>query len=196
MITARTMIKLLSIALLSMAVVAPGAQADAQEDRAESVVKSVLSYTRSTLADGDLSEEEAERLLDYIDTQRVARFTLGRHWRTLSEDERVQFETKFRRYAAEQLRAVLAGIDLGEAEVKNTSLHSSGDTILITKVSAQGMGGDTLRWRVSGSDPHLIIDIEFEGLWIAIEQRAQFQAILDQNGGNVRVLMSQLESKS
>lgn len=196
MITARTMIKLLSIAILSMAIVAPGAQAGAPEDRAVTVVTSVLSHARSALADGDLSAEEANRLLDFIDTQRIARFTLGRHWRTLSEEERAQFEAKFRHYAADQLRAALAGIDLGEVDVKSSSLHSSGDTILITKVSARPSGRDTLRWRVSGSAPHLIIDIELEGLWIAIEQRAQFQAILDRNGGNVRVLMSEIAPKS
>lgn len=196
MITTRTSIKLLSIAVLSMAAVGPGAQASVPEDRAETVVTSVLSHARSALADGDLSAEETDRLLDFFDTQRIARFTLGRHWRTLSEEERAQFEAKFRRYAAAQLSAALAGIDLGEAEVKSVSLHSSGDTVLITNVSARPSGRDTLRWRVSGSAPHLIIDIEFEGLWIAIEQRAQFQAILDRNGGNVRVLMSELEPQS
>lgn len=194
--TPRTMMKFLGIAALLIVAGAPGAQARTPEERATTVVKEVLAHAAAGLADWDLSAEEADRLLDYIDTQRIARFTLGRHWAVLSEEERKQFEIKFRQYAAVQLRAALAGIEFGQAEVKSASLHSSGDTILITKASARMSGGDILRWRVSGSDPQRIIDIELGGLWIAIEQRAQFQAILDRNCGNVRALMSELDPKS
>lgn len=48
-------------------------------------------------------------------------------------------------------------------------------------------------WRVKSFDGDWqIIDVEFEGLWLVIEQRAQFQATLDANGGDVGALADSL----
>jgi phospholipid transport system substrate-binding protein len=44
----------------------------------------------------------------------------------------------------------------------------------------------TLRWRViERGGKWSVVDLEFAGLWLAIEQRAQVSAILDRPGADI-----------
>ncbi|ABI76030.1 toluene tolerance protein, Ttg2 family [Hyphomonas neptunium ATCC 15444] len=177
---------LLSAALIAQPAAAVGATPEA-------VVNTAVERTLSALEDNQISDQEADAILELIDVDRVAPFTMGRHWRTMDDATQASFVKAFRQFARVQLREHLAEFSDAEVEILRTVERKPGDAIVTTKVSADSEE-HTVSWRVTENDGWKVTDIEAMGLWFAIEQRAQFQAMLDQNGGNVNELIKEIGS--
>ena len=159
----------------------------------EAVVNMAVERTLSALQDQQISDQEADSILELIDVDRVAPFTMGRHWRSMDDATQASFITAFRQFARVQLREHLAEFSDADVEILRTVERKPGDAIVTTKVSADSEE-HTVSWRVNDNDGWKVTDIEAMGLWFAIEQRAQFQAMLDQNGGNVNELIKEIGS--
>ncbi len=57
-----------------------------------------------------------------------------------------------------------------------------------------GEAPETVRWRViNRNGSWRVVDVQAFGLWLAIEQRAQIAAILDQNGGSIDDVIASLD---
>jgi len=160
----------------------------------EAVVNTAVERTLAALEDAKISDLEADGILELIDVDRVAPFTMGRHWRTMDEATQARFVTAFRQFARGQLREHLSGFSQSDVEILRTVARKPGDAIVTTKVSNGDAEEHVVSWRVTDNDGWKVTDIEAMGLWFAIEQRAQFQAMLDQNGGNVSELISEIAS--
>ena len=160
----------------------------------EAVVDTAVERTLSALEDAQISNSEADAILELIDVERVAPFTMGRHWRTMDEATQAQFVDAFRHFASVQLREHLSGFSDAEVEILRTVERKPGDAIVTTKVSNGDAEEHVVSWRVTDNDGWKVTDIEAMGLWFAIEQRAQFQAMLDKNGGNVSELITEIAS--
>jgi hypothetical protein len=70
----------------------------------EAVVNTAVERTLAALEDAKISDLEADGILELIDVDRVAPFTMGRHWRTMDEATQARFVTAFRQFARGQLR--------------------------------------------------------------------------------------------
>ena len=158
----------------------------------EAVVNSAVERTLSALQDQQISDKEADSILELIDVERVAPFTMGRHWRTMDDATQARFVDAFRQYARVQLRKHLADFSDGDVEILRTVERKPGDAIVTTTVTGIDSKEQTVNWRVNENDGWKVTDIEAMGLWFAIEQRAQFQAMLDQNGGDVSKLIAEI----
>ncbi len=179
----------LSLALLAQPAAATGATPEA-------VVETAVDRTLAALQDSHISDQEADEILKVIDVERVAQFTMGRHWRGMDEATRSDFMDAFRTFARVQLREHLADFSDAEVEILRTVERKPGDAIVTTKVSGVDNKEHMVSWRVNDNDGWKVTDIEAVGLWFAIEQRAQFQAMLDKNGGNVSQLIAEIGSAS
>jgi phospholipid transport system substrate-binding protein len=160
----------------------------------EAVVNTAVERTLSALEDSQISNQEADAILELIDVERVAPFTMGRHWRTMDEATQARFVTAFRQFARVQLREHLSEFSQADVEILRTVERKPGDAIVTTKVSNGDAKEHVVSWRVIDNDGWKVTDIEAMGLWFAIEQRAQFQAMLDKNGGNISELISEIAS--
>ena len=160
----------------------------------EAVVNTAVERTLSALEDSQISNQEADAILELIDVERVAPFTMGRHWRTMDEATQARFVTAFRQFARVQLREHLSEFSQADVEILRTVERKPGDAIVTTKVSNGDAEEHVVSWRVIDNDGWKVTDIEAMGLWFAIEQRAQFQAMLDKNGGNISELISEIAS--
>ena len=158
----------------------------------EAVVNSAVERTLSALQDQQISDKEADSILELIDVERVAPFTMGRHWRTMDDATQARFVDAFRQYARVQLRKHLADFSDADVEILRTVERKPGDAIVTTTVTGIDSKEQTVNWRVNENDGWKVTDIEAMGLWFAIEQRAQFQAMLDQNGGDVSKLIAEI----
>lgn len=190
-IQARTTRTAIAGAILAMALVAPPALARS-DNSAAAVVSTAVDRTTSALQDANISDAEADQILELIDLERVAQFTLGKHWRAADDASRAAFNTAFRDYARVQLREHLSGFADAKVEVVRTVERQAGDAIVVTNVTGVDSKQHVVSWRVHDRQGWKISDIEVSGLWFAIEQRAQFQAVLDQNGGNIEDLISRM----
>lgn len=177
----------LSLALLAQPAAATGATPEA-------VVETAVDRTLAALQDAHISDQEADEILKVIDVERVAQFTMGRHWRGMDEATQADFMTAFRSFARVQLREHLADFSEAEVEILRTVERKPGDAIVTTKVSGVDDKEHMVSWRVNENNGWKVTDIEAMGLWFAIEQRAQFQAMLDQNGGDVSALINEIGS--
>lgn len=177
----------LSLALLAQPAAATGATPEA-------VVETAVDRTLAALKDSHISDQEADEILKVIDVERVAQFTMGRHWRSMDEATRGDFMDAFRSFARVQLREHLADFSEADVEILRTVERKPGDAIVTTKVSGVDNKEHMVSWRVNDNDGWKVTDIEAMGLWFAIEQRAQFQAMLDKNGGNVSQLIAEIGS--
>lgn len=163
----------------------------------EAVVDTAVERTLAALQDEQISNSEADQILELIDVDRVAAFTMGRHWRTMDEAMQGEFTAAFRQFARRQLREHLSGFSQAEVEILRTVERKPGDAIVTTKVSGSGEAEEqVVNWRLNEDGGWKVTDIEAMGLWFAIEQRAQFQAMLDQNGGDVSALIAEISAAS
>jgi phospholipid transport system substrate-binding protein len=159
-------------------------------------VVDLFDRTIAALEDRMISDAEADTLLELIDVDRVAEFTLGRHGRSIADADRTEFYQAFREFLKADMRKHLSSINLNEYAIVRSDQHFSGDTIVTTQVSTDGTEVEVLRWRLDDSGEPRVIDIEFRGLWFAIEQRAQFHVLLGKSNGDITALAKHLTSRS
>lgn len=117
---------------------------------------------------------------DSVDVPTVARFTLGKHARRVSEEERARFAAAFETFLLETFDEHRSKFVDAEVEVVGSKDRSPTDSIVETRVFQKGAEPSTIRWRViQRNGEWRVVDVEVMGLWLAIEQRAQIAAILD-----------------
>jgi len=169
-----------------LAATSPGAFAGAL-----SAEQYVAETTRSFTATGET--DLALSVLERIDTARVARFTLGRHVRDFNDEELARFEAAFAGFLESQLRDNAQILSGAEVEIISSTERRAGDVIVTTRISLPGEGPRTVRWRALNRDGQWrIVDVEVAGLWLAVEQRAQFDTILDRRGATTEDAIASL----
>jgi len=175
----------LSFALAVSAPVAMAAKNNAESAEAlvNSAATEIAQSERASVADAVLS---------HIDTPAIARFTLGRHGRTLAEGDKARFTTALENFLRRQIEAnahQFAGV---EVNVVKTDRRSARDTIVTTEVR-NSRDSLKVRWRViERGGKWSVVDLEVAGLWLAIEQRAQVAAILSRPGADIEDVIAQL----
>lgn len=189
--------KLLSACLLGMITFAStSALAHASEGNsgAVQVVDEAADRTISALDDKTVSDAEADSILELVALDRVAQFALGNTWAELNDAQKTGYVEAFQVYAKNQLKAHLGGFSGGKLNVTDIAKRGGSDVIVSTQVTPEGEMPQTISWRVIQDGSWKVVDIQVQDVWFAIEQRAQFEAILDQNNGDIDDLIAQLKS--
>ena len=200
-----TLAAIVAVAALAQA---PHAVADSPlarlgDPQAEQVVQAGAQRLLSILADRTLSPAPKNArfqpaINDLADVPKITSFVLGKYARTITPGQREQFATAFRAYAESAYRNRLEDYHGETLKVSGSVVRKPGDVIVSTVVS----GGQLARpsavaWRVlSAGGSWKVVDVQFKGVWLAITQQQDFVSTIDNAGGNVGVLIAQLESKS
>lgn len=159
----------------------------------EAVVEETADAVTEALIDGSLSDGEAKRLLQSVDVDRIARFVLGQAGRSASEADYTAYRSAFETYLADTLQSQIDQFDGGSIEIEGTVSPRPKETIVETVVVDGAGESQRVNWRLKRtSDGWQIVDIEAMGLWLAIEQRAQISAALDDVDGDVGALADEL----
>ncbi|MEM9055140.1 MAG: ABC transporter substrate-binding protein [Pseudomonadota bacterium] len=137
-------------------------------------------------------EALADAVLSALDLELIAQFTLGRYATSLSSEDQSKFATALEAFLRKQLVAQSAKLQNVSLEVLQTANRNARDAIVTTRVT--GFGEPlTLRWRVvQRKGAWSVVDLEFQGVWLAIEQRAQINAILSKPGAAIDDVIKQL----
>lgn len=134
----------------------------------------------------------ADAVLAHLDIPVIARFTLGRYAKSLTETELMAYEQAFERYMRRQITANADAFVDVQVSITNTSRRNARDAVVTTQI-AQAGEMTVLRWRViERGGAWSVVDLEFAGLWLAIEQRAQVSAILDRPRARIEDVIAQL----
>jgi phospholipid transport system substrate-binding protein len=172
----------------------------ARDLQAEQFVQTKAQRIVSILADRDegLGQKKAafhQAVDELADVTKITNFVLGKYARTITPDQRRRFASAFRSYA-EQVYQNRIGDYHGETlKVTGSVVRKPGDVIVNSVV-----GGGQIRqplpaaWRVLGAgDTWKVVDVQVKGVWLAITQQQDFVSTIDNAGGNIDVLIAQLQ---
>jgi phospholipid transport system substrate-binding protein len=165
----------------------------APADQAEAMIQKLLTdLTAVVNGPGAASAKQASlaRLVDAsVDVEAVARFCLGRYWRSATPQQQKEFVAQFRRY----LMANITG-KVGEYQGVTFSMGRAqprdADVAVSTIVTRPGNAPNKVDWIVSTeSGAPKIIDVVAEGTSLRLTQRSDYSAFLTRNNGNVQALI-------
>ncbi len=190
-------------ALMAMSVVAAyqlPAHADA---RTEAYVAQNASEVLSTLNNPALSAEERtaafSRYMDqFADFNAISNFVIGKYARRFSAEELARYRQAFRTYALAVYENELDAYRGEGVTVRGSVDRSPTDSIVNTVIRRRDGQDMDVRWRVQGTEGNyqvidVALNIEGNLIWLAIEQRAQFIALLDRTNGSADALVSRIE---
>lgn len=185
----------------AMSVSALPAFADA---KTEAYVQKNANEVLATLNSTNLSaKERTQKFSQYMDQfadfDAISNFVIGKYSRRFSETELTRYRTAFRNYAMAVYENELDAYRGEAVTVRNSVDRSPTDSIVNTVIKRRDGKDMDVRWRVQGKDGNYqVVDValNLDGnlIWLAIEQRAQFIALLDQNNGSADVLINRINT--
>jgi len=172
---------------------------------AETFVQDSIDKGYAILNDSAVSaDERANRfrafLISVLDMKRIAAFTLGHYERGASVAELDDFDKAFTDYIAAIYQQKLDAYTGQTIHVTGSIVRAADDVI----VNADTVGGASnqspvnLAFRVRKNDNgnNSIVDVQVEGIWLALTQRDEFTDYLQQHGGDIHDLTSELGSRA
>ena len=188
-----TLKQITACALGALALAGAATADDASERYVAENANTVLQTLNDPALDADSRTEAFERYMDqFTDLNAVSNFVIGRYARTFTDTELADYRAAFRAYAL----AVYEN-ELDRLEVTGSYDRTPRDSIVNTRIPREGGQAMDVRWRVLNRDgEYQVVDValNIEGnlLWLAIEQRAQFLALLDRPNGSATALIAKI----
>lgn len=190
---------------LAASVILASAAAPAFADaRTEAYVQTNASEVLQTLNNPKLSAADRTAAFSaYMDKftnlDAVSNFVIGKYSRRFTEAELKKYRKSFRDYALAVYESELDAYRGEQVVVKSSVDRSETDSIVNTVIKRQDGKDMDVRWRVQGKEGNYqVVDValNLEGnlIWLAIEQRAQFIALLDKNNGSADALIRKVDS--
>ena len=189
---------------LAAAVILAGALPAFADAKTEAYVQKNASEVLKTLNNPTLSTSErtakfSAYMDQFTDLDAVSNFVIGKYSRRFTEAELTRYRKAFREYALAVYQFELDAYRGEAVQVKNSVDRSPTDSIVNTVIKRQDGKDMDVRWRVQGSEGNYqVVDValNLDGnlIWLAIEQRAQFIALLDNNNGSADKLIAKINS--
>jgi phospholipid transport system substrate-binding protein len=123
-------------------------------------------------------------LRETVDIQGVARFVLGRHWRTASEAQRAEYLRLFEETLVRNLSARFGELRGVAFSIGRSVMASEEEAVVTTQVTRPNNPAVTLDWRVASvNGAPRVIDLVAEGTSLRITQRSEYGAVVQRGGG-------------
>jgi phospholipid transport system substrate-binding protein len=132
-----------------------------------------------------------------FDSPGIARFVLGRYWRTASPEEQKEFLNLFEDYVVFVYTARLS--DFGGEQFKVTGSRPDQDSVIVsTDVITPGAPAPLrIDWRlVSDDGAFKISDVIVEGVSMMVTQRSEFASVIQRHGGRMQGLLTLMREKT
>ena len=143
------------------------------------------------------SEELIELAKESVDINGIGRYTLGKHKKTITNDQLTEYEILFNQYFLKSFSSRLSEYSDPKINVLNQKYLND----KYTMVSSILVGDDKrpeikIEWRVYTKDPDklLIRDLIIEGLSLARTQREEFNSVIQGADGNINILFDNLRN--
>lgn len=192
--------KFLCVFMLALITALPCA---AQTQEAEAFAKKLADEIMSqvVLAKTPLKEkQDAFRrvFLEATDIDLIARFTLGRYARTISEDQRQTYVKVFTDNVIYTWTERFSNY-AGEKIIFQSSRQEDGKDVYVTsKIDIPNTENDiAIIWRITTKNNSLkLVDLVVEGVSMVMSYRNEYTTVLQQNGGDIEKLIETLKKKN
>ena len=127
----------------------------------------------------------------------IARFVLGRYWRSASEEEQQEYLKLFENYVVFVYGTRLSNFN-GEAfKVRGSRTDESGTIVSTDIISPGGEPPIKIDWRlVADKGAFKINDVIIEGISMMVTQRSEFASVIQRHGGQVGGLLSLMRERT
>ncbi|MBV8133882.1 MAG: ABC transporter substrate-binding protein, partial [Alphaproteobacteria bacterium] len=127
----------------------------------------------------------------------IARFVLGRYWRSASEEEQQEFLRLFEDYVVFVYGTRLSNFN-GETFRVRGSRTDEGGTIVSTDIISTGSEPPVkVDWRlIADHGSFKINDVIIEGISMLVTQRSEFASVIQRHGGQVGGLLAMMRERT
>lgn len=176
-----------TVALLAWTVFLPqGASASAEGAR--DFIQNVSDQTLGILASASLDVSQKERKLDElfrqsVDMDWIARFVIGRHWRTASEEQRTRYSELYGKFLINSYVPKFREYTNQKFVLKKFLAEEEGEYIVQTEIVSPDTSPIRVDYRVrQEGETYKIFDVVAEGISLIATQRSEFGSILSRSG--------------
>ena len=163
-------------------------------------INNITSKATNILSSEKTKEIKIEQLIkigeESVDIDGIGFYTLGKHIKKLSENQRQTYKRVFREYFLKSFSNRLVEYTEAKIVVISEDIKNEKYTIVKSKLLATSSRPEvSIDWRVYTKDPvkPLVRDLIIEGLSLARTQREEFNSIISNNNGDINALLSSLE---
>ena len=168
---------------------------------ADVFVQSTVNRAAETLS-GNLSKQERiEELkkiaIDTVDISGIGFYSLGKHRKTLTNEQKEEYKKLFKEYFLKSFSGRLVVYNDAKIAVLSEEVKNEKYTIVYSKlIGTTDRPEVKIDWRVYTKNPEkpLIRDLVIEGLSLARTQREEFNSIIENSGGDVSALFTNLKT--
>jgi phospholipid transport system substrate-binding protein len=176
--------------------------ADTFSQQAAGFVSSLGTDAIQTITQPSLSESERisrfrTLFVKGFDIPAIARFVLGRYWRTATPEQQQDFMRLFENMVVQTYANRFK--EYSGQQFKVTGAREEGDgRALVSSQIIQPNGSQPIRidWRVAGgADGDKIYDVIVEGVSMSVTEQQDFGSVIQRQGNGVDGLLAQLRDK-
>ena len=175
-------------------------QAATATDSPSDFIQTVGQNAINSLTNKEVTQAKREDLFRKIlhqtfELKLIARFALGRFWRRASKAQQTEYIGLFEDFIVKAYAARFAnykGENFIVGKIRNLNKR---DSLVQSEVMLANGRKIRVHWRVRNGKALKIVDVLIEGVSMAITQRDQFSAIINQNGGKIDGLLIALRKK-
>jgi phospholipid transport system substrate-binding protein len=192
--------------MVTAALLLPGSQwlaqpAEAQgaTDKASALIKSIgdqlVSVVNGTGGERDKRARLTEIIDSGVDVDGVARFCLGRFWRTASPEQQRRYMELFHQVLVNNITSKIGDYRGVRFQMGRTQRRED-DAVVSTVVERPNNPPTNVDWIVSSpaGDPK-IVDVVAEGTSLRLTQRQDYAAYLSHNNNNIDALINAMRDQ-
>ena len=188
---------LLLMGAASFATLATGSRAWAQ-DATGFVVQLGNSLTAVVNSPGSYADKK-QRLAPLIeaavDVDGIARFCLGRFWRTATPQQQAEYQRLFRQVLLNNVFGNIGEFQ-GVTFTPTQTMQTADGTSVGTLIRRPNQQPNNVQWVVSNVEgQQKIVDVKAEGTSLRLTQRNDYAAYLQRNGSNVDALIGAMRGQ-
>ena len=167
----------------------------------ENIEKGYTILNSTTLSDEQRRAQFRDFMLALTDARRIGMFTLGQFANSASKEDIEAFINAFSDYAVAVYESRLSKYKGQTLKVTGSAQRAADDVVVSTDVVNPGApNGQPLkaafRVRKTSDGRPIVTDIQVEGVWLALSQRSDFTGFLQQHGGRLPDLTSDLQRQT
>jgi len=143
--------------------------------------------------------EFRQLLLSITDTRRIGVFVLGQYGNDATPEQLSAFQNTFTDYVIGAFESQLGKFKGGRITVTDATMRTPNEFVVNAEMS-RSIGSEPLtmafRLGVLPNGSFVVTDMQFEGLWLALSERLELTAFLQQHGGDISALTDNLRAKT
>lgn len=174
---------------------------DPMADGAEQFIDQLAHDGIGFLADESITTDKQRTafrklLNNNFDLNTIARFSLGRNWRTASKPQRDEYLKLFKDMIVQVYSERFSDYQGQTLNVTGSRKEGERDILVNSVLKQDGKPDVDIDWRVRNREgTYKVVDVIVEGVSMAMTQRSDFSSVIQRGGGDMEALLVHLRER-